>query len=106
MLMARPSGRQDGGVRQVAQHVHPLVVEDLRLPAVGEEGEGDTAGRVRPAIGGADAAMAEGPRMRDGAEAAGYRPVAAQMRADAAMHGQVHVLVDAVAGEVAGDELD
>ena len=64
------------------------------------------AGRVRPAIGGAHAAMPEGARMGDGAEAAHDRDFAARMRPDAAVHRQAHVFVDAVAGEVAGDEFD
>ncbi len=50
---------------EAAEHIHALVVEGFGLPAVREEREGCSARRIRPAIGGADAAMTEGARMGD-----------------------------------------
>ena len=72
---------------------------------VDAEGEGHAGGRIGPAIGGADAAVPEGARVGDRPQPARGGRFAAGMRAEAAVHGQAHVLVHPVAGEVPRDEL-
>src|SRR5690606_21228950 len=88
---------------EIADVVHAHAVPRLRDPAVAEVGERGSGVGVGPAIGGADAAWTGSPRCGDAAEPPDIRRVAAHVRTDAAVHGHAEVLVDAVAGMVAGD---
>ena len=73
--------------------------------AVAQEGERQSAGRIGPAIGRADAAVSERAWVADGAEPR-MPGLAARERAETAMHGIAGVRVDEIPGEVAGHIVD
>src|SRR5580704_10216244 len=76
----------DRRVRAIAYDVEAARVPGIGHAAVAEIGEGDAGLRIGPAIGRADAAVAERARRGDRAEPAdaGRRP--ARMRPEPAMH--------------------
>src|SRR5438270_11495038 len=84
-------------------------VEPRRMPRIGghevrDVGERHPARRVGPRIGRAGAAVAEGLRRADRAEAADAVAVAADMRPQAAVHrSAVHRVVAPLAGMAARD---
>src|SRR6185295_15097023 len=96
----------DRAVDAVADHVHALAVPGIRQPPVGQVRERDAGVRIGPAVGRADAAVAERARGGQRAETADGRRGAARVRTEAAVHGHAHVVVDHVAGEIARDVLD
>src|SRR5262245_41938711 len=81
----------DRGVDAVADDVHPLAVPRIRQPAVREIRERHAGVRIGPAVGGADAAVAERARRGERAEATDGRRGAARVGTEAAVHRHAHV---------------
>src|SRR6185436_10758194 len=82
----------DRAVDAVADHVHALAVPGIRQPPVGQVRERDAGVRIGPAVGRADAAVAERARGGQRAETADGRRGAARVRTEAAVHGHAHVV--------------
>lgn len=91
----------DRGVNQVGDLVEALAVPGIGNAVVGDVGERHAQIGVAPAVRRADAAMPEGARAGQGAEAADVLRRAAQVGPQPAMHRHAHELVDPVAGVVA-----
>src|SRR5262245_49500342 len=96
----------DRAVDAVADDVQALAVPGVGQAAIRQVGERDAGVGIGPAVGRADAAVAEGARRGQRAEAADGRRGAARVGAEAAVHRHAHVVIDHVASEVAGDVLD
>ena len=87
----------------VRDDIHPLAVPGIGHAAVGEIREGHARVGIRPAIGGADAAVAEDARRGEGSQPANGVRGPPRVRAEPAVHGHAHEAVDPVSGEVARD---
>ncbi len=96
---------QNRRMSERAQSVHALVVPDIVATAVAQESERQSAGRIGPAEGRADAAVPERARVPDGSQARMTGLTTGEW-AETAMHRVAGVVVDEITGEVAGHIVD